>query len=181
MVSAWRTPESRWLQVGIVDLPKSATGQISLLSSVANEQGDEALIIIADEVADLPECETVVVIDADGMSTVTAGGATHRFVSPAAAAEVPTDTIARGAASLHRAFGEDRVGVSAPRIRAFDIERRRLDAMNALIPPPVPPGDEKADDRVDVAEPQDVIDLRRVVDQPRRSKWLFGRSRQPPS
>ncbi len=180
MVSSWRTPGSRWLQVGIVDLPKWATGQISLLNSVANEPGDQALIIMADEVADLPECETVVVIDADGMSTVTTGGATHRFVSPAAAAEVPTDTIARGAASLHRTFGEDRVGASAPRIRAFDIECRRLDAANALIPPPIPPMppvSEKADDRVDIAAPQDVIDLRRVVDRPRRSKWLFGRSK----
>lgn len=181
MVSAWRTPESRWLQVGIVDLPKWASGQISVLNSVVNEPGDTALIIVADDVADLPECETVVVIDADGMSTVTAGGATHRFVSPAAAAEVPTDTIARGAASLHRAFGEDRGGAGAPRIRAFDIECRRLDALNALIPPPIPPGYEKADDRVDIVEPQEVIDLRREVDQPRRSKWLFGRSRQSPS
>jgi len=174
MVSAWRTPGHDWLQVVIVDRPKWAVDQNSLLCVVAEETGNQSLILIADDVEDLPECATKIVISGDGMATVTVGDQTHRFVSPVAAAEVPTDTIARGAAWLHRDFGEDPVGITATGVRPFHLEMRRLDLTAPEELNPIVPDDPRANDTVSIAQPEEVIDLtedEQPVDDYANTRW----------
>lgn len=174
MFSASRTRGNDWLRVVIVDQPKWAADERGLLAEMANESDKRALIIICDDIADLPDCETIVVIGEDGMSTVTVSGATQRFVSPVAAGEGPTDTIARGAARLHRDLDENPVQTATPTVRPFDIESRRIDLAKIQFPPPIPTETPDDPDTVSRAGPPEVIDLREVGDQPRKGGKLGG-------
>ncbi|NNC79728.1 MAG: hypothetical protein HKN94_06190 [Acidimicrobiales bacterium] len=164
MVSSWRTPGHDWLQAVLVDQPKWAIDRNSLLSLVADEPGKQTLVIVAEDIDDLPACSTTIEIGDDGVATVTADEVVHRFVSPVAAATTPTDTIARGAAWLHREFGEDPVGITATGVRPFHIESRRRDFAAADEPVLMPTDDARVDDTVSVAEPTDVIENDGVAD-----------------
>ena len=161
LVSSWRTPGHEWLQVVIVDQPDWARDDHTLLCTVAREPGKQVIIVLGDQLHDLPECAATIELSSDGTASVVVGPTQHRFVTPIGASpEVTERIVARIAGFADRATTID--DGEQMTTRNFVLTKQRIDPVlksqirtseTLLVPPPIPATAERR-----------TIDLRERID-----------------
>lgn len=163
LVSSWRTPGHEWLQVVIVDQPDWARDDRTLLCTVAREPGKQVIIVLADQLHNLPECAATIELGSDGTATVVVGPTRHRFVTPVGASAEITERInARlaGFADLATTIDDEEQVTT----RNFVLAKQRVDPVlksqvptseTLLVPPPIPATAERR--TIDIRERLDVL------------------------
>ena len=142
MVSSWRTPGHDWLQLVFVDQPKWMADEGSLLQVITGEPERQCLVVLADTIDELPWCDTLVELEADGTIGVRGPDADPaRFVSPRHTPVSAADVILRAAAAGQPdpASSPDPDGPHGVRPFQLEADARPEAPAVTLAPPPVPP------------------------------------------
>ena len=141
MISSWRTPGHDWLQLVFVDQPKWMADEGSLLQVITGEPERQCVVIMADTIDELPWCDTLVELEADGTIGVrTPDADPARFVSPRHTPRAAADTILRAAAAGHSDPGSSPDADGPHGVRPFQLEADARPETPAVVldPPPVP-------------------------------------------